>query len=89
MKGNFMESDICTMMRVASAGFEKMAEVLNALAEACEKILGCVKDLAEKLEEQALDRPERKMRPDYKDKCKIRWLDILDKTMQWRIRRFC
>lgn len=73
-----MESDICGMMRA-------MAEVLNALAEVCEKILDCIKDLAEKLEGQT----DRKLRPDYKDRCKIRWLDILDKTMQWRLRRFC
>lgn len=31
----------------------------------------------------------RKLRPDYKAKCKIRWLDIPNKIMQGRIRRCC
>lgn len=31
----------------------------------------------------------QKLRPDYKDKCKIQWLDIPNKVMLGRIRRFC
>ena len=31
----------------------------------------------------------QKLRPNYKDKCKIRWLNIPNKVMQGRIRRFC
>ena len=31
----------------------------------------------------------QKLRPDYKNKCKIRWLDIPNKVMQGRIHKHC
>ena len=35
MRGNFMENDICELLRAAAIVSEKIAEVSNALAEAC------------------------------------------------------
>ena len=84
-----MENDICNAMRAAAVSFEKIAEVLNAIAEACEKIITYVRDLFGDVEEQLSKSAPKKLRPDYKDKCKIRWLDIPNKVMQGRIRRFC
>ena len=46
-------------------------------------------DLFEEIKRQPLKTILQKLRPDYKDKCKIRWLDIPNKVMQGRIRRFC
>ena len=89
-----MENDICDLARAVAVGFERISEALNALAEACEKVFACAKDLFGDIEEQ-LSKPvpkklrPKKLRPDYKDKCKIRWLDIPNKVMQGRIRRFC
>lgn len=84
-----MENDFCDLLRAAAVDFETISEVLNALAEACEKILAYVKDLFGEVEEQLSKSAPKKLRPDYKDKCKIRWLDIPNKVMQGRIRRFC
>lgn len=86
-----MENDICELLLLRAAAIicEKVAEVSNALAEACEKIGALVGDLLEDTEEQLSKPVLKKLRPDYKDKCKIRWLDIPNKVMQGRIRRFC
>lgn len=84
-----MENDIYDLLRAVAVGFEKMAEALNALAEAYEKIFACAKDLFGEVEEQLSKSAPKKLRPNYKDKCKIRWLDIPNKVMQGRIRRFC
>lgn len=84
-----MEHDICNAMQAAAVSFEKIAEALNALAEACEKIITYVGDLFGDVEEQLSKSALKKLRPNYKDKCKIRWLDIPNKVMQGRIRRFC
>lgn len=77
-----MEHDIYDSLRLTATTCEKIADVLNAIAECFEKITACLMDLTEEIKRQ-------KMRPDYKDKCKIRWLDIPNKVMQGRIRRFC
>lgn len=84
-----MENDICDLLRAAAVGFEKMADALNALAEACEKIFACAKDLFGEVEEQLSKPVLKKLRPNYKDKCKIRWLDIPNKVMQGRIHKHC
>ena len=84
-----MENDICELLRAAAIVSEKITEVSNALAEACEKIGAWAKDLFGDIEEQLSKPVLKKLRPDYKDKCKIRWLDIPNKVMQGRIRRFC
>ncbi len=84
-----METDIYDAMRAAAVSFEKIAEVFNAIAEACEKFITYVSDLLGDIEEQLSKSALKKLRPDYKDKCKIRWLDIPNKVMQGRIRRFC
>ena len=81
-----MENDICDLARAVTVGFETIFEAFNALAEACEKFFACATDLFGDIEEQF---SKKKLRPDYKDKCKIRWLDIPNKVMQGRIRRFC
>lgn len=83
-----MENDICELLRAAAIVCEKIDEVFNALAEVCEKIGTWAKDLLEDTEEQLSKPVLKKLRPDYKDKCKIRWLDIPNKVMQGRIRRF-
>lgn len=84
-----MENDIYDLVRAVVVGFEKMAEALNTLAEAWEKIFACAKDSFGEVEEQLSKSAPKKLRPNYKDKCKIRWLDIPNKVMQGRIRRFC
>lgn len=84
-----MENDICDLLRAAAIVSEKIDEVFNALTEACEEIVARVKDLFGEVGEQLSKSAPKKLRPNYKDKCKIRWLDIPNKVMQGRIRRFC
>lgn len=84
-----MENDICDLLRAAAIVSEKIDEVFNALAEVCEEIVARVKDLFGEVGEKPSKSAPKKLRPNYKDKCKIRWLDIPNKVMQGRIRRFC
>lgn len=76
-------------MRLAATIREELADVVNAIAEYFEKVKACLMDLTEEIERQSWKMILQKLRPDYKDKCKIRWLDIPNKVMQGRIRRFC
>ena len=69
-----MEHDIYDSLRLIATTCEKMEDALNAI---------------EGIKRQSLKMILQKLRPDYKDKCKIRWLDIPNKAMQGRIRRFC
>lgn len=78
--------DIYDSLRLTA---EKIADALNAIAEYFEKVTACLMDLIEEIKGQPLKTIIQKLRPDYKDKCKIRWLDIPNKVMQGRIRRFC
>ena len=81
---------LCEMKaNLAATIHEKLADVVNAIAECCEKVTTCFMDLIEEIKGQPLKMILQKLRPDYKDKCKIRWLDIPNKVMQGRIRRFC
>lgn len=81
--------DIYDFLRLAATIREKLADVVNAIAECCEKVTTCFMDLTEEIERQSWKMILQKLRPDYKNKCKIRWLDIPNKVMQGRIRRFC
>ena len=81
--------DIYDFLRLAATIREKLADVVNAIAECCEKVTTCLIDLIDKVKSQLLKIIPQKLRPNYEDKCKIRWLDIPNKVMQGRIRRFC
>ena len=84
-----MERDICDSSRFIATACEKIEDALNAIAEYCEKVVACLMDSIEEFKRQPFKMILQKLRPDYKDKCKIRWLDIPNKVMQGRIRRFC
>lgn len=84
-----MEHDIYDSLRLTATICEQLADALNAIAEWCEKVTAHLMDLFEEIKGQPLKLILQKLRPDYKDKCKIRWLDIPNKVMQGRIRRFC
>ena len=84
-----MEHDIHDSLRHTATFCEQLADALNAIAEWCEKVTAHLMDLFEEIKGQPLKMILQKLRPDYKDKCKIRWLDIPNKVMQGRIRRFC
>lgn len=84
-----MEHDIYDSLRFIATTCEKMEDALNAIAEYFEKVTACLMDLIEGIKRQSLKMILQKLRPDYKDKCKIRWLDIPNKVMQGRIRRLC
>lgn len=64
-------------------------EFIATIGECFEKVKAYLMDLTEEIERQSWKMILQKLRPDYKDKCKIRWLDIPNKVMQGRIRRFC
>ena len=84
-----MEHDIYDSLRLTATICEQLADALNAIAEWCEKVTAHLMDLFEEIKGQPLKMILQKLRPDYKDKCKIRWLDIPNKVMQGRIRRLC
>ena len=81
--------DIYDSLRHTATFCEQLADALNAIAEWCEKVTAHLMDLFEEIKGQPLKMILQKLRPDYKDKCKIRWLDIPNKVMQGRIMRFC
>ena len=84
-----MEHDIYDSLRHTATTCEQLADALNAIAACCESVPSYFMDLFEEIKGQPLKMILQKLRPDYKDKCKIRWLDIPNKVMQGRIRRFC
>lgn len=84
-----MEHDVYDSLRLTATICEQLADALNAIAEWCEKVMAHLMDLFEEIKGQPLKMILQKLRPDYKDKCEIRWLDIPNKVMQGRIRRFC
>lgn len=84
-----VKHDIYDSFRYTATFCEQLADALNAIAEWCEKVTAHLMDLFEEIKGQPLKMILQKLRPDYKDKCKIRWLDIPNKVMQGRIRRFC
>lgn len=84
-----MEHDIYDSFGLAATSCEEIADILNTIAECCEKVTACLMDLIEEIKRQPLKMILQKLRPDYKDKCKIRWLDIPNKVMQGRIHKHC
>lgn len=76
-----MEHDIYDSLRLTATTCGKIADVLNAIAECLEKVTACLMDLIEEIKRQPLKMILQKLRPDYKDKCKIRWLDIPNKVL--------
>lgn len=84
-----MEHDTYDSLRFIATTYEKMKDALNAITEYFEKVTARLMDLIEEIKRQPLKMIRQKLRPDYKDKCKIRWLDIPNKVMQGKIRRFC
>ena len=76
---------------------EKVTACFMDLFEEIKSMLSRLVNSDESRQQEALDicmtRPLKmilqKLRPNYKDKCKIRWLNIPNKVMQGRIRRFC
>ena len=69
--------------------FEEIKSMLSSLVNSDESRQQEVLDICMTRPRQSLKMILQKLRPDYKDKCKIRWLDIPNKVMQGRIRRFC
>lgn len=49
MRGNFMENDIYDSLRHTATICEQLADVLNAVAEWCEKVTAYFTDLFEKI----------------------------------------
>lgn len=93
MEGSFIE-----LVDLSVAVVKQWGEMFNELATLCAECAKNIENFASSL--QLLDEVEvssllpkkavrRKPRPDYKLKCKIRRLDIPNKIMQGRIRRFC
>ena len=79
-----MEHDIYDSLRLTATTCEKIADVLNAIAECFEKVTARLMDLIEEIKRQPLKMILQKLRPDYKDKCKIRRLDI-PKKLCWGV----
>lgn len=84
-----MERDIYDSLRLIGTTCEKIADVLDAIAEYFEKVTARLMDLIEENKRQPSKMILHKLRPDYKGKCKIRWLDIPNKVMQGRIHKHC
>lgn len=93
MEGSFIE-----LVDLSVAVVKQWGEMFNELATLCAECAKNIENFASSL--QLLDEVEvssllpkkavrRKPRPDYKAKCKIRWLNIPNLVMQGRIRRFC
>lgn len=93
MEGSFIE-----LVDFSVPVVKQLAEMFDELATLCAECAKNIENFASSL--QLLDEVEvssllpkkavrRKPRPDYKAKCKILWLDIPNKVMQGRIRRFC
>ena len=69
--------------------FEEIKSMLSRLVNSDESRQQEVLDICMTRPRQPLKMILQKLRPNYKDKCKIRWLNIPNKVMQGRIRRFC
>ena len=93
MEGSFIE-----LVDFSAAVVERWMSMFNEFATLCAECAKNIENFVSSL--QLLDEVEvppvlprkavrKKQRPDYKAKCKIRWLDIPNKIMQGRIRRYC
>ena len=93
-----MENSIQAFANFDCAGMMHLVQAFDELAALC---MECAKNIDNfvlslwLLNDLEVPRPiprkirSQKPRPDYKSKCKIRWLDIPNKIMQGRIRRYC
>lgn len=93
-----MESSFIELVDLSVTAVKQWVEMFNEFATLCAECAKNIENFVSSL--QLLDEVEvssllpkkavrRKPRPDYKAKCKIRWLNIPNKIMQGRIRRFC
>ena len=93
MEGSFIE-----LVDLSVTAVKQLVEMFNELATLCAECAKNIENFASSL--QLLDEVEvssllpkkavrRKPRPDYKAKCKIRWLNIPNKVMQGRIHKHC
>lgn len=93
-----MEDSFIELVDLSVTVVKQLAEMFDELATLCAECAKNIENFASSL--QLPDEVEvsslipkkavrRKPRPDYKAKCKIRWLNIPNKIMQGRIRRFC
>lgn len=93
MEGSFIE-----LVDLSVTAVKQWVEMFNEFATLCAECAKNIENFVSSL--QLLDELEvhspiptktvrKKPRPDYKLKCKIRRLDIPNKIMQGRIRRFC
>lgn len=93
MEGSFIE-----LVDLSVAVVKQWVEMFNELATLCAE---CAKNIESFISSLQLSNEmevtpllprkavRKKPRPDYKAKCKIRWLDIPNLVMQGRIRRYC
>ena len=93
-----MEDSFIELVDLSVTVVKQLAEMFNELATLCAECAKNIENFASSL--QLPDEVEvtpllprkavrKKPRPDYKAKCKIRWLDIPNLVMQGRIRRYC
>lgn len=64
-----MEHDIYDSLRLTATTCEKIADVLNAIAECFEKVTACLMDLIEEIKRQPLKMILQKLRPDHGHLC--------------------
>lgn len=93
-----MESSFIELVDLSVAVVKQWAEMFDELATLCAE---CAKNIESFISSLQLSNEmevtpllprkavRKKPRPDYKAKCKIRWLDIPNWVMQGRIRRYC
>lgn len=82
MEGSFIE-----LVDLSVTVVKQLVEMFDKFATLCAECAKNIENFASSLLPKKAVR--RKPRPDYKAKCKIRWLNIPNKVMQGRIRRFC
>lgn len=76
-----MEHDIYDSLRLTATTCEKIADVLNAIAECFEKVTACLMDLIEEIKRQPLNMILQKRALTTRTNAN-RWLDIPNKVMQ-------
>lgn len=93
MEGSFIEL-VDFSVAVVKQWVEMFNELATLYAECAKNIESFISSLQLSNEMEVTPLLPRKAvrkkpRPDYKAKCKIRWLDIPNLVMQGRIRRYC
>lgn len=82
MEGSFIE-----LVDLSVTVVKQWAKLFNEFATLCAECAKNIENFVSSLLPKKAVR--KKPRPDYRAKCKIRWLNIPNKIMQGRIRRFC